>query len=514
MVAKEILDNLENDVNKQLERCERYTLTSLNLSEVSALEKESAARFFNLISLLKDISILGRKLLELAPQLNSLKIKSRPSSPEPTRLNELKGSSYRMKLNDDDATSEDLLASLIESSSSDDFLILSSSLESISTKDMILAALIYIKAHDCFTLSHDIQGVVMVLRRVKFMILNILAPKDQMELITKLLTSIGRYNEMNYVFDLFRDRNQFEMLLSKGVERTPELRIALFHYVKKNPEFFTLVTLNFSMFREIAESLEASALSRIDTVIERASTSPKSKFYRTREKGSSDNLTNSTTNSTSSDQHSIRKCIGSTNKIVQASRYSGDILNLALVELIDASDCFNKAGCFKRSELCERRAKLTALQLALLPAGIDVISWRKSVSSEQLAELIPSFDSFEHADIVAEAYDYHLAWRQALFKNVILLADQQYLNKYCSKYDLTSALAQELVVLYRQNQTKLIDPDESNRMAQGMRLLLEKVEDVEIRCRLSTLLNFNDVKEQLIRQDIAIAAHLKDLKLI
>lgn len=186
----------------------------------------------------------------------------------------------------------------------------------------------------------------------------------------------------------------------------------------------------------------------------------------------------------------------------QQQLYPKDSLHLCLDELVDASDCFAKAGCFRRSSDCETKAKLVALQLALIagnaefrpqlygapPHGdsrtMDVLSLASTKPTE-LADVISSFSSFRNAYIVAEACNYHLAWRQALFKNVILHSGliqlhqlgtstkndsstkessgddskqdknnfgccRRYLNDYCRKYELTSSLVTGLVTMYKQ----------------------------------------------------------------
>lgn len=549
-IAKEIIADIESQVDRHLRKYQKYTLNAPNILSSTAEscnardsdKDDSTAQFFNLISLLKDVSVLGRKLLELAPHFNAQK--STPGTSGSIAQCPGHGSNCDSKsiasgksissggrnfnkIKDEDATSEDLLAALIESSSSDDFLVLSSSLESITIKDMILASLIYIKSHECFTLSHDIQGVVMVLRRTKFIIINILAPKNQVELITKLLTSIGRYNEMNYVFDLLRDRNQFEVLLSKGVEKTPELRIALFNYVKKNPEFYALVTLNFSMFREIAESLEASAVKRLNKLT--ASTKIKQSQRQQRKRTSiipgslsSSNLSSfgqsyqqqdqqrDLLESTMSDQVDSltisEQSIGRRNLPV----YSRDSLNMSLVELVDASDCYAKAGCYKKSNNCEKKAKLVALQLVLLTDGVNVLD----IDQANLMDLITSFRVFGQAHIVANAYDYHIVWRQALFKNVILNGNLNYLEKFCEKCDLSSVLVEELVLLYNQHlNSRQFSQEESFAQAKSMERIIFKLDSVELKCKLYNQLNFERAKEELLLQDQAILAHLKDLKL-
>lgn len=564
-IARAIARDIEEHVDDHLKIYQKFTLNTGPI-----LSSISTAQFFNLISLLKDVSILGRRLLKAAPQFNAQESSElgKHGGVSSNLLSDNKsitslGSIHSRKSCDKDATSEDLVAALIESSSTDDFLILTSSLESISNREMILASFLYIKSHECFTLSHDIQSVVMVLRRIKFIILNILAPKNQVELITKLLTSIGRYSEMTYVFDLFRDRNQFEVLLSKGVEKTPELRIALFNYVKKNPEYYALVTLNFSMFREIAESLEASAIKRLDKINSNKQSKKKDSLTTTgtslgmspgrsaavdMNSGSitavpatTNELSLSLSSSTSSSSSSGQKPLGllrnqsfnqlvasvtSTNQapssnsstFVAPKRPTSNInhlkesLNLGLVELVDASDCFAKASCYKRSNDCEKRAKLIALQLALLPDGTNVLDLEQS----ELNDLIVRLNSFVEAYIIAEAYDYHLAWRQALFKNVIIRGDSNYLNDFCKRCDLSSSLIESLVLQYKQyinNKSNRLTQDEIYNSANAMKLILARLVDVELRCKIYSQLNFDSAKEELLK-DKAIEAHLMDLKLV
>lgn len=569
-IARAIVRDIEEYVDDHLKIYQKFALNAAHVPS-----SMSTAQFFDLISLLKDVSILGRRLLEASPQFNAQELSEigKHTSISSNLLSDDKSisssrSRHSRRSCDEDATSEDLIAALIESSSTDDFLILTSSLESISSRDMILASLLYIKSHECFTLSHDIQSVVMVLRRIKFIILNILAPKNQVELITKLLTSIGRYSEMTYVFDLFRDRNQFEVLLSKGVEKTPELRIALFNYVKKNPEYYALVTLNFSMFREIAESLEASAINRLGKISSNKQKKKKKKKNSTStfiggsatgrsvavdvnsgtmiaptSEPFSLSLSSSASSSSSSGQkplgllrnqsfNQLVQSVTSTNQVAPANsssllasqtvaaskRSNGNMnhlkesLNLSLVELVDASDCFAKAGCYKRSNDCEKRAKLIALQLALLSDGIDVLDLQQS----ELNDLIVNFNSFIEAYIISEAYDYHLAWRQALFKNVIIRGDSTYLNDFCKRCDLSSSLVEGLVLLYKKyinNKSNRLTQDEIHNSAKAMRLVLAKLVDVELRCKIYTQLSFDDAKEELLK-DKAVEAHLTDLKLV
>jgi hypothetical protein len=546
-IAKDIVRDIEYHADEHLKQYQKYTLNAPQLATDIGKYK---SKFFNLISLLKDVSTLARKLLEISPRFESFKpntpILSSAIATDKKYLLNCSQRDTKSQMSEEDATSEDLLAALIESSSSDDFLILSSSLDSISLKDMLVASLILITSHECFTLSHDIQGVAMVLRRAKFMIKNILAPKNQMELIIRLLTSIGRYNEMKYVFDLFRDRNQFEILLSKGVEKTPELRIAMFNYVKKNPEFYALVTLNFSMFREIAESLEASALKRLDKLIDQSRRKSKrkksslmiggigsgakqqqranrdndgqepfpSKASMTKSNSIGANLSNMVNGG--GDGISPNNPSGSKGGAEPSNTkplYSKDSLNMCLIEMVDASDCFAKAGCYKRSNNCESKAKLIALQLALLSSNANVLDLQQS----ELNDTIVGFESFFDAYIVAEAYDYHLSWRQALFRNVVLRSHAVYLKDYCSTCELSTALVMELVILLKQyistTSSHHLSHDEIAKLSNSMKLIIACLDDVELRCKLYSQLNLTDARDELL-QNLSVKAHLKDLKLV
>lgn len=107
---------------------------------------------------------------------------------------------------------------------------------------------ILILAHDCFSLTCNMEGIVRVLQAARHLSHTHLAHGDGYGLLVRswrpgnlwivhssvsqkpggslvflslqvrLLTGIGRYNEMTYVFDLLHQNHRFEMLLRKKVE--------------------------------------------------------------------------------------------------------------------------------------------------------------------------------------------------------------------------------------------------------------------------------------------------------
>ncbi|KAL7980238.1 hypothetical protein Chor_001506, partial [Crotalus horridus] len=70
----------------------------------------------------------------------------------------------------------------------------------------------------------------------------------------RLLTGIGRYNEMTYIFDLLHEKHYFE---------NGTLKTALLDYIKRcrpgDSEKHNMIALCFSMCREIGENHEAAA---------------------------------------------------------------------------------------------------------------------------------------------------------------------------------------------------------------------------------------------------------------
>lgn len=115
---------------------------------------------------------------------------------------------------------------------------------------------ILILAHDCFSLTCNMEGIVRVLQAARHLSHSHLAhgdgygllvsswrpgdlwisPKPGRSLVflflqVRLLTGIGRYNEMTYIFDLLHQNHRFEMLLRKKVESVRD-RVSM-HLIQK-----------------------------------------------------------------------------------------------------------------------------------------------------------------------------------------------------------------------------------------------------------------------------------------
>lgn len=137
--------------------------------------------------------------------------------------------------------------------------------------DLTLITLLLIASHDCFTADCNMEGISTILKKCQSVIAHLLSLRSW-KLIVKLLTGVGRYTEMSYVFQILRENDQFEFLLQKGSRKGNGLKIALLEYLKKycpdNRELYKLVAIHFALFSEVAHIWEREAQSIIRNVIE------------------------------------------------------------------------------------------------------------------------------------------------------------------------------------------------------------------------------------------------------
>ncbi|XP_062998103.1 spatacsin-like [Elgaria multicarinata webbii] len=120
-----------------------------------------------------------------------------------------------------------------------------------------------ILAHNCFSLTCHLEGIIRVLQAARTLTDEHLAPSEEYGLVVRLLTGIGRYNEMTYIFDLLHEKHHFEVLMRKKLDPSGTLKTALLDYIKRcrpgDSEKHNMIALCFSMCREIGENHEAAA---------------------------------------------------------------------------------------------------------------------------------------------------------------------------------------------------------------------------------------------------------------
>lgn len=140
----------------------------------------------------------------------------------------------------------------------------------VKISEIALIVELVVRAHDCFTADCNMEGIMMVLKKCQTLISLLLTLKCW-KLIVRLLIGMGRYTEMSYVFQILRENDQFEFLLSKGSKKDNGLKLALLDYLKKycpdNKELYRIVALHFILFSEVAQLWEKEAQNIVRNLI-------------------------------------------------------------------------------------------------------------------------------------------------------------------------------------------------------------------------------------------------------
>ncbi|XP_028287766.1 spatacsin isoform X2 [Parambassis ranga] len=332
---------------------------------------------------------------------------------------------------------------------------------SVPLRDLNCIVELLIVAHDCFSLTCNMEGIVRVLQAARHLSYTYLAPGEHYSLLVRLLTGIGRYNEMTYIFDLLHQNHCFEMLLRKKVDtekgQSSSLKTALLDYLKRclpaDSEKHNMVALCFSMRREIGENHEMAARTQL-------------------------------------------KMIESQAWVVTPELKSSLVKVLGLLK--DAAESFSKDSCVRQASRCVQTAKLVALQLHFLNQGSDlhIINLRPTELPNAILALPRCYQVF----VVSEAYSYNLDWAEILYQKVILKGDFVYLEELKRHRPLTSTLFEDIF-------KKLAGAPSS--IAANMKRLLTHCDDVYSRYRLAYQQNLYDVTKTML-QDTKTSNYLND----
>ncbi|KAI7811577.1 spatacsin isoform X1 [Triplophysa rosa] len=335
-------------------------------------------------------------------------------------------------------------------------------LEIISTvplSELSCTVEILILAHDCFSLTCNMEGIVRVLQAARHLSHTHLAHGEGYGLLVRLLTGIGRYNDMTYIFDLLHQNHRFEMLLRKKVESNVRLKTALLDYIKRclpgDSEKHNMVALCFSMCREIGENHEAAARTQL--------------------------------------------------KIIESQPWAitGDLKNTlvkVLTLLKDAAESYSKDSCVRQAVKCVKMAKLVTLQLHFLNHGqeLRVINLRPSDLQSAIVSLPRCYQAF----VLAEAYDHSPDWAEVLFQKIIVNGEFGYLEEFKRHRSLPTSLFEEI-------SKKMLHHKPPASSSQNLKRLLSHCEDVYTHYKLAYEHKFLDVANMLL-QDSKTNGFLND----
>ncbi|XP_044265423.1 spatacsin-like isoform X2 [Tribolium madens] len=351
---------------------------------------------------------------------------------------------------------------------------------SFKPSDLSLVIELLIRAHDCFTTDCNMEGISIVLKKSKEVVANLLILQDW-KLMVRLLTGVARYTEMNYVFQILKENDQFEFLLRKNLRKDNTLKVALLEYLKKfcpdNRDLYKIVALHFTLFSEVAILWEREAQNNVKNLI------------------------------------SISKLEMQNNKLnideepfllFENTQGTKICLNKAMENYIHATDFHLQGEKLTLAMNSAKQAELIALQLALLnevPVNTSVVCLL-NLKSGQIAELITSKLSFEQSLILVEAYNFHADWASILYENYVVKNNATYLEDFLKHLPLTDNLAHDI------SRKFIVSSINSVSEIKCMKNILSRLPSLHVKYRIASELGFTDLVEDLIASGQLV--YLKD----
>lgn len=317
-------------------------------------------------------------------------------------------------------------------------------------------------AHDCFSLGCDMEGIVRVLHAARHLSHAHLAPGQHFGLLVRLLTGIGRYDDMTYVFDLLHQNHRFEILLRKKLDThtSSSLKAALLDYIKRclpgDSEKYNMVALCFSMCREIGENHEMAARTQLNII------------------------------------HSQPWAVTPELK---------SSLSKVLALLKDAAESYNKDECVRQASRCVRLARLVVLQLQLLSQGSEqrIVNLQPG---DTLAAMLALPRCYQVC-VLAEAYDQSVDWAELVYQKVVVGGDFVYLEQLKTFCPLSGSLLEEV-----SNKMCVKEPL-GGSSSQNLKRLLAQSDDVVTCYRLAYKHQLHDLAQSLL-QDPRTSSYLSD----
>nr|XP_023027706.1 spatacsin [Leptinotarsa decemlineata] len=347
--------------------------------------------------------------------------------------------------------------------------------------ELALVIELLVISHDCFTADCNMEGISIILKKCQAVISHLLTLRSW-KLIVRLFTGVGRYTEMNYVFQILRENDQFEFLLRKGSRKDNGLKAALLEYLKKycpdNKELYKIVGLHFTLFSEVALLWEREAQSVIRNLIDI------SRFEMQNNRINPD-----------------------AEPFILFSNTDGTriCLNKALENYTHATEFHLQGEKLAKAMNAAKQAELIALQMSLLkslPVNKSAVCLL-NLNQAQVVSLISNELSFDQTLILTQAYNYQPDWSSVLFEQCVIKNNLSYLQSYMKHLSLT-----DNNVVHDISRKFLAANLNGYEEINSMKSILHKLPSVHVKYRIASELGFTDMVEDLIQG--GQLAYLKD----
>ncbi|XP_074094881.1 spatacsin [Cotesia typhae] len=351
-----------------------------------------------------------------------------------------------------------------------------------SKRDIVTIKIIIellLRAHNYFTAACHMEGIAYVLRKCQN-VANTLQHLKLWSLLVRLLTGIGRFTEMNYIFQILKENDQFEFLLGKGLDKIAGLKTATMEFCKKqcpdNKELFNLVANHFQLYTEVAIVWENKAKAVIRELLQ-----------------------------------DIRKenirLMNNLQTVIKLTRNekTEKKLQSAITYYTDATEHYLQDSKLNTANKCSHQAQLVALQLSLLN-GVAVnhqVTCLLNLSNEEINKALCQTLTFPQTLILVQAYNHNADWPSIIYHHIIINGEIKFLKDFLIYKRLTNGIVQDCVCKYR------MEKNLTKQMTQNMQSLIGELNNVECKYVMASQLGFKNMIEAML-SNLTIGSYLKD----
>ncbi|XP_066259564.1 spatacsin isoform X2 [Euwallacea similis] len=339
--------------------------------------------------------------------------------------------------------------------------------------EMSLVVELLIASHSCFTADCNMEGISTILKKCRGVI-DHLSKVLSWKLIVRLFTGIGRYTELNYVFDILRRNQEFEFLL-KGSKRDGQLKAACIEYLKKacpqDKQLYEWVAIHFSMYSKVASLWEREANGCIKKLLAIALAE----------------MQNTKPNSNEPIEFLV----------LTKSDGTHMLLHQAMDKYVSAAEFHSRGEKLTSAMNAVKQAELLALQKSLLrEVNINqTVPCLLNLTDSKIAKLMNKELNFHQSNILAQAYSFSPDWAQVLYEQAILNTNITYFDQFVETLGITDEIIQDIARKFL-----------SSNLATGQQLMnikhiLGLIESLHLKYRLASELGFSNLALEVINSE-------------
>ncbi|CAG9762324.1 unnamed protein product [Ceutorhynchus assimilis] len=340
--------------------------------------------------------------------------------------------------------------------------------------EMSLVVELLIAAHSCFTADCNMEGISTILKKCRKVISHLLNVRSW-KLIVRLLTGVGRYTELNFVFEILKENDQFEFLLSKGSKRDERLKLACIEYLKKycpqDKKLYELVAIHFNMYSDVAMVWEREAQKFLKYLLDLAVAE----------------MQNSGVHMESLEAEVLTKSDGTIM-----------LLNKARDNYFNAAQFHTRGEKLSNAMNAAKQAEIVVLQLSLFRTvgNNERVPCLLNLSVSKIAKLMSNDLNFHQSNILAQAYNVSPDWAQILYEQAVTNNNMAYFEQFKETIGLNDELIQDIVRKFPARQ--MTSKKEFTVLEfKNIKYILEQLESIFVKYRLASELGFNSLVQDI-----------------